>query len=486
MYKKRFKKWNVRKRIYRKTSDGSGNPTPTPSGAASPEGAGAGMQTLSSDSDGDVYGYGYDDGYGYGYSCGHGHGHGCSDGYSASDGDGDAEEVTRACLVSMARTCKTAGPDAGLELVLDSVLAWSLCKLEAHGCGGPDPMLRYLANPNQPPMQDSRTMYRTFELVFDLWQHGQGQLAGMAARRGFYALEFVLGEDNPDLVWHMLDTVYDMIARGHTRLLAMFLPHAAALARRRLPANHPLHRILGLLATCDFETEQGTQRICHMLRQAWLRNVELLSRHVGRPEPERLWLYEQLIWDGRTRMRRDCGLAQRRDMMLAGLGEMQRQGDESAAARAGGAGSCSCPGADGLDGLRIRALMLEYTQMDLGEKQAAEGLALDLLQRTASDTGSRSNARFHAYARKMLARVQQDKQDWATAEENLRWAVTKREAAHGADSNLRVVREMWVLAAHFERAGMADAAGQTTREAISRAARYLGEGGGEGSGRCAG
>ena len=79
----------------------------------------------------------------------------------------------------------------------------------------PDPMVRYLANPNDPPKQDSRTMYRTFELVFDLWSHGKGQLAGMAARRAFYMLEFVLAEDHPDLVWHIVDTIYDLVDKGH-------------------------------------------------------------------------------------------------------------------------------------------------------------------------------------------------------------------------------------------------------------------------------
>jgi len=73
-----------------------------------------------------------------------------------------------------------------------------------------------------------------------------------------------------------------------------------------------------------------------------------------------------------------------------------------------------------------------------------------------------------------FARLQQERQDWAGAEANLRWAVTKREAAHGADSNLRVIRDLWVLAAHFQRAGMPEAADRTTQDALARAARYLG------------
>lgn len=122
--------------------------------------------------------------------------------------------------------------------------------------------------------------------------------------------------------------------------------------------------------------------------------------------------------------------------------------------------------------LRIEALMLEYTQMDLGDAQRAEQLALHLLRRTASDTGARSNARLHAYARKMLARLRQEKQNWAAAE-NFRWAVTKREAAHGTHSNLRVIQDMWVLAAHFQKVGRLDAASQTSEDVIARAEQYL-------------
>ncbi|PHH68106.1 hypothetical protein CDD83_6249 [Cordyceps sp. RAO-2017] len=73
----------------------------------------------------------------------------------------------------------------------------------------------------------------------------------------------------------------------------------------------------------------------------------------------------------------------------------------------------------------------------------------------------------------MLARLQQQRRDWDRAEENLRWAVTKREAAHGADSNLRVIRDMWVLAAHYQKAGRQDAAGRIAQDAVLRAERYL-------------
>ncbi|KAL6403133.1 hypothetical protein AUP68_12468 [Ilyonectria robusta] len=315
------------------------------------------------------------------------------------------------------------GQYANLEFVLGSVFTWSQAKLDSHHVIS-DPMSKYLANPNHPPIQDSRTMYRTFELVFDLWFHGKGDLAGMAARRGFYVLEYVLTDDHPDLVWHFLDTIYDMVDRGHLQLLSMFLDHATVLAQHQLPAQHPLVRILQQLRKCDFQTDQGRKFVCHLLRLAWLRNVDLLAEHIPTSGAQRLWLYEQLIWDGRTRLRKGSDLAKRREAMNRAL-EAMAESEKVAAAE------------DESDQLRIEALMLEFTQMDLGDKVKAEQLAINLLSRTSSSESSRSSDRFHAYARKMLARVHQDRQEWDTAEENLRCAVSKREAAHGTNNNLR-------------------------------------------------
>jgi hypothetical protein len=128
------------------------------------------------------------------------------------------------------------------------------------------------------------------------------------------------------------------------------------------------------------------------------------------------------------------------------------------------------------DQLRVEALRLEFTQMDVGNKKKAEELAVNLLDLTRTDTGPRSNDRFHAYALKMLARVQEEKQDWATAEQNLQHAISKREVAHGANNNLRVIRDMWVLAAHYQKAGRQADADNITADALSRAQKYLEQG----------
>jgi len=425
MYKKRLKKWNIRKRTYRKS-------TPTNSSLHTSVSTPESFAEQSTDQD-----------------------------------DVGVEEVVRIpdrtnqnTALSLPLQVSRQGPYAGLEIVLGNVWSWSQAKLENHGLSS-DPMSDYLANPNQPPIQDSRTMYRTFELVFDLWKHERGDLAGMAARKGFYVLEYVLTDDHPDLVWHMLDTIFDMVDRGHIQLLSMFLEHATVLAHRQLPTQHPLLQILVQLRQCDYSTDQGRQYIRHLLHQAWLRNVHILGEQVGSLAPQHLWLYEQLIWDGRTQLRKDSDLKQRRELLTAALQNLsniyQGNGDYPTA---------HC--------LRVEALTLEFTQMDLGDKPQAEQLALQLLSHTeGAGSDPRLNARFHAYARKMLARVHQDRSDWDVAEQNLKHAIMSRETAHGASNNLRVVRDMWVLADHYKRTGRNIEARNVAEDAINRAKDYL-------------
>lgn len=427
MYKKRLKKWNIRKRTYRKAQSSTPTSVSTPS-VPTPDSS---LSVIQAD----------------------------------DPEDPDVEEIPRdpnasQRAVSLAQP-SALEPYAALEVVLGSVFSWSQGKIETHGVVS-DPMSKYLAHPNQPPIQDSRTMYRTFELVFDLWRHGKGNLAGMAARKGFFVLEYVLTDDHPDLVWHVLDTIYDMVDKGHIQLLSMFLDHATILAHRQLPAQHPLMQILKQLRKCDYHSEQGRDYLRHLLRQAWTKNVDVLGSEIGSMAPRHLWLYEQLIWDGRTRLRNNSDLKRMRESMLPALQNLSENLNPNA----------EDPNSERL---RVEALKLEFTQMDLGDKAKAEELAMRLLNETDSqiDPANRSNARFHAYARKMLARLYEDRFDWATAEQNLKWAINKRETAHGANNNLRVVRDMWVLAGHFRRTGRMVEAEMVVEDAINRATQYL-------------
>ncbi|KAK0392494.1 hypothetical protein NLU13_1989 [Sarocladium strictum] len=408
MYKKRLRKWEVRKRAYRKTDTESMASSP-PSVTTSPAN-------------------------------------------TTPRGPTPTQDAMKLVTVS------TPSQYAGLELVLSSVFSWSACKLESTGLM-PDPMSRYLANPEEPPRQDSRTMYRTFELVYDLYHRGQGLLAGKAAYKAVESLEYVLTEDHPDLIWHVLDSIYDMVDRNDLWLLRLFLSRATQESKQRFPSYHPLLRILAQLASCSYDTQQDRDYVCHLLRQAWLRNVDVLGEHIDMSAPRTLWPYEQLIWDGRTRLRKDSALARRRQTMGDALGHLEATYDPSKSG-------------NGPDSLRVEALSLEFTQMDLGDRENAERKALELLSR-ASTNDSPTNARFQAYAWKMIARLQEHRQELDMAEVNLRRAVAMREAAHGAPDDLRVIRDMWVLARFLDKVGKTEEAHQTQLEAFSRADSFL-------------
>lgn len=132
-------------------------------------------------------------------------------------------------------------------------------------------------------------------------------------------------------------------------------------------------------------------------------------------------------------------------------------------------GSCSSS-----DRRRVEALMLEFTQMDLKDVGKAEELAMQLLQNTEDPANvDPYNARFQAYALKMLARIHEGRNDWDVVEKNLNRAIEMREAAHGASNNIRVVRDMWVLSRHYARVGRQEDADRVVEDAINRAAQYL-------------
>ena len=409
MYKKRLRKWNVRKRAYRKTD--------VDSAASSPNNVAQSPAVTT----------------------------------TTRPSTPIQDNLALATIAPPAR-------QAGLEVVLNSVFSWSAGKLESTSLAA-DPMSRYLASPNSPPKQDSRTMYRTFELVFDLFNRGQGMLAGKAAQKGFYSLEFVLTEDHPDLIWHILDSIYEMVDRNHLQLLGLFLNHATLLATQRLPSQHPLLKILEQLKSCSYETQEDRDYVCYLMRQAWLRNVDLLGEHIGSATPQQIWPYEQLIWDGRTRLRKNSALARRQQTMGQALFALQEAYQ-------------SAPAASMSDKLRVEALALEFTQMDVGDRVNAERLALDLLQHT-SGSDSRLNARFQAYAWKMVARLQEHRQELDAAEANLRTAIMMREAAHGASDDIRVIRDMWVLAGLLYKVGKTEEAEVIKLDALGRAKTFL-------------
>jgi hypothetical protein len=341
--------------------------------------------------------------------------------------------------------------------MLNTASSWTLAKLDSMATAE-DPMSQYLACPERLSMTNTRTMYRMFELVFDLWHQQKGSLAGMAARKAFLALETALQSDHADLLWHVLDVVYDMLEKGHLLLLQFFFEHALALCPK--PARHPVVQILKQLQRADYQTVQGRQHCCLLLRQAWLRNVELLRTQIGKASSGYLWLLEQLIWDGRSGLRSNSALQSSKDIVMEALLTLE---SDAMAEQSGG---------DATDKvLRICALRLEYALMDLGNDSQAEQVALHLLHQATDN--SRCHARFQAYARKMLARIYEKRGNLVAANKLFVSAISSREAAHGASSDLRVIRDMWVLVSYLRRVGRTLEADALAGKAIERAAFFV-------------
>jgi hypothetical protein len=65
--------------------------------------------------------------------------------------------------------------------------------------------------------------------------------------------------------------------------------------------------------------------------------------------------------------------------------------------------------------------------------------------------------------------VQEENEDWDMAEQHLQHAVSKRESAHARESDLRVISDMWVLEAHYQKAGRESEAKNIADRAMKRA-----------------
>ncbi|KAI3324296.1 hypothetical protein HD806DRAFT_494655 [Xylariaceae sp. AK1471] len=86
-------------------------------------------------------------------------------------------------------------------------------------------------------------LYATFSLSSTLFARGQGKLAGKAVRKAFLMLEDIVRNEYFGLDWLLIDLLYDFINRGQDKLYATFMAHLANIANICLPHHHPLHRV---------------------------------------------------------------------------------------------------------------------------------------------------------------------------------------------------------------------------------------------------
>lgn len=130
--------------------------------------------------------------------------------------------------------------DEEIQQTLKDVQSWVFGIPEATG-----------QQPRMKLMHSSGEMYQIFTLSMELLTLSLGSLAGKLLRKMFLGLEHVLEETSLDLLWNLLDMVREMKMKGQERLLRLFIQHLGALARQKLPENHPIHRFINQISIRD-------------------------------------------------------------------------------------------------------------------------------------------------------------------------------------------------------------------------------------------
>lgn len=126
----------------------------------------------------------------------------------------------------VAQKCHAANFTLQLEVQSDKVFEWVLKDIHnwMHG------MVHVTRN--QPvPTYRSLEMYQTFTLAMELFTLNLVQLAGKTLQMLFIQLESVLEEPSFNLLWNILDMVYEMKMNGQIRLLNIFIQHLQALTQ---------------------------------------------------------------------------------------------------------------------------------------------------------------------------------------------------------------------------------------------------------------
>jgi hypothetical protein len=94
-------------------------------------------------------------------------------------------------------------------------------------------------------------MYQTFTLAMELFSLNYGFFAGLAIRKMFVQLEDAIQEFNIDLVWNLVDMIFEMTMAGQKQLLGIFVKHLFSITQKKLEALHPLRRFANLIFRQD-------------------------------------------------------------------------------------------------------------------------------------------------------------------------------------------------------------------------------------------
>lgn len=147
------------------------------------------------------------------------------------------------------------------------------------------------------PLADrAKAVSASFKLALELLDRGQGESAGRVARKAFLLVEDMLELNAPALVWNVLELMFEMLSKGHSKLFQMLLDHLWNLVRQEKSPSHPISTLLrGLRKLVAISMRQGripesrslydSQLECDFisatLEQAWTVNAEIVFETFG-------------------------------------------------------------------------------------------------------------------------------------------------------------------------------------------------------------
>jgi hypothetical protein len=309
---------------------------------------------------------------------------------------------------------------------------------------------------NAPVTYPSTRLYQDFALARALLVRGEGSLAGMAIRKGFWHLEDVVRGGDPAILRNLVDIFYQDFHLGEVPLINMLLYQLACLATRGLPSLHPLVQFFQQMSKM---AEGDMTKIPELLRRTWRCFVETFHR---RMDHSFYWMYENWAWETSVRTidtdpEQDYGRIMEALQALA----LRTEDVESSAVS------------------RSHLELLKYTKM-MKSDGFYKTSAATILKALEGDVSTammyyptiQMGGYVETYLKSAMVKHAMDEADWGSAEAIMRADIQKLEIVHGVASR-EVIRQLWSLEKVMRRAGDHEGASIVANDATKRAREYL-------------
>lgn len=307
---------------------------------------------------------------------------------------------------------------------------------------------------NAPVTYPSTRLYQDFALARALLDRGEGALAGMAIRKGFWFLEDVVKGGDPAVLRNLVDIFYQGFQVTKLPLINMLLHQLAGLATRELPARHPLVQYFQFMSRSA--KEEGTS-LAELFSRSWRCYVEAFHR---RMDHSFYWMYENWAWDTSVRSI-DSDPEQDYKHITEALQALalRTEAVESTAVS------------------RSHLELLKYTNLMRSDgfyKTSAANVLKTIengVSRTSLGAGQMGGYA-ETYVKTAMVKQAMDDGDWNAAEGIMRADIEKLEAIHGVTSR-EVIRQLWSLEKVMRKAGDYEGANAVSAEAIERVRGHL-------------